>query len=267
MVWCLKKLKCWRFSKIWFWLCKAWDRRLWHWGLCAEPRARARKAEAFVVLPLLSVRKIWVCLYFQIWLLDAFGQAIFTVFNQVSPVTSSVGPARHTLHTLVFERKSFEFHCLTWKLNRVENTKKQTRKFRKASKVSTWLFNVLGWWKVRARISPFFAQVEKNHRFCGFFRFIPWILSSFFVVFSFSRVIYMFTIPRCSQQWQCCRTGCISGLTTAQLAIECDESPHAVPVAISLESRRIFFEEKVQLGQNSTGVFVRFCYSFPAKAQ
>lgn len=48
-----------------------------------------------------------VCLYF-----DVFGQAIFTV-NQVSPVTSSVGPARHTLHTLVFERNSFEFHRLT----------------------------------------------------------------------------------------------------------------------------------------------------------
>lgn len=194
-----------------------------------------------------------VCLYF-----DVFGQAIFTV-NQVSPVTSSVGPARHTLHTLVFERNSFEFHRLTWKLKyRVENTKKQTRKFRKASKFSTWLFKPRGWWKVRARISPFFAQAV-FHRFCGFFRFIPWVLSmSFFVVFSFSRVFYMFTIPRCSQQWQCCRAGCISGLTTAQLAIECDESPHAVPVAISLESRR---RKKCSLGKTAKAfsfVFVIF---------
>ena len=60
----------------------------------------------------------------------------------------------------------------------------------------------------------------------------------------------MFTIPRCSQQWQCCRAGCISGLTTAQLAIECDESPHAVPVAISLESRRIFLK-KCSLGKTA----------------
>ena len=30
--------------------------------------------------------------------------------------------------------------------------------------------------------------------------------------------------------------GCISGLSTAQLAIACDESPNAVPLAISLDS-------------------------------
>ena len=135
--------------------------------MCRAPGESA-KSRSFCCFPYFCWRKIWVCLYFQIWLLDVFGQAIFTVFNQVSPVTSSVGPARHTLHTLVFERKSFEFHCLTWKLNRVENTKKQTRKFRKASKVSTWLFNVSGWWKVRARISPFFAQVEKTTVSVGF---------------------------------------------------------------------------------------------------
>ena len=68
-------------------------------SMCRAPGESA-KSRSFCCFPYFCWRKIWVCLYFQIWLLDVFGQAIFTVFNQVSPVTSSVGPARHTLHTL-----------------------------------------------------------------------------------------------------------------------------------------------------------------------
>ena len=75
----------------------------------------------------------------------------------------------------------------------------------------------------------------------------------------------MFTIPRCSQQWQCCRTGCISGLTTAQLAIECDESPHAVPVAISLESRRKFFFRKSAAWAKQQRRFRSFLLFFSGK--
>ena len=51
--------------------------------------------------------------------------------------------------------------------------------------------------------------------------------------------------------------GCISGLTTAQLAIECDESPHAVPVAISFESRR---KKSAAWPKRQLGVFVGFVF-------
>eukprot|EP00435_Cladocopium_sp_Y103_P033438 s2403_g8.t1 len=48
-------------------------------------------------------------------------------------------------------------------------------------------------------------------------------------------------------------TGCISGLSTAQLAIECDESPNAVPLAISPNST-----SAVQLQEGSQGFTASF---------